>query len=452
MKPPFTHITRLLSWLETPVPVAPLVTLRIGFGLMMLVATVRFLALGWVQTHYLEPVFHFTFFGFGWVRPLPAPLMYGLHYLMIVCSVGIIIGWQYRVAALVFAVSFTYCELIDLAYYLNHYYFISLMAFLLALVPAAGDLSVDAFRHPAHRRTTVPRWMTGLFQVQIAIVYVYAGWAKLNTDWLLHALPLRIWLPQHQDIPLLGPLLAYPETAYVFSWAGMLYDSTIVGFLCWSRTRWWAYAAVIVFHVLTGILFPIGMFPAVMILIAPIFFPARIHAQVVEYLRRYLPPLPDAGPIPPPEIRGRVFRYLILGLYLGFQVLFPWRYLLYRGNLFWNEEGFRFSWRVMLVEKTGTARFYVQDGPEGSARLVPNAQFLNAWQEKQMAFQPDMILQYAHFLGAHYRAQGMQDPQVRASVSVSLNGRPARPLVDPALDLLTVQDGWAQKNWVLEEN
>ena len=26
-----------------------------------------------------------------------------------------------------------------------------------------------------------------------------------------------------------------------------------------------------------------------------------------------------------------------------------WRYLAYPGDLFWTEEGFRFSWRVMLV-------------------------------------------------------------------------------------------------------
>ena len=32
------------------------------------------------------------------------------------------------------------------------------------------------------------------------------------------------------------------------------------------------------------------------------------------------------------------------------QLAFPFRYLLYPGNIFWTEEGYRFSWRVMLME------------------------------------------------------------------------------------------------------
>jgi hypothetical protein len=44
-----------------------------------------------------------------------------------------------------------------------------------------------------------------------------------------------------------------------------------------------------------------------------------------------------------------------------FQLVFPFRYLLYPNELFWTEEGFRFSWRVMLMEKAGYATFKVRD-------------------------------------------------------------------------------------------
>ena len=40
-----------------------------------------------------------------------------------------------------------------------------------------------------------------------------------------------------------------------------------------KRTRVVAYAALVVFHVLTGALFPIGMFPVIMIVSALVFFP-----------------------------------------------------------------------------------------------------------------------------------------------------------------------------------
>jgi hypothetical protein len=89
--------------------------------------------------------------------------------------------------------------------------------------------------------------------------------------------------------------------------------------------------------------------------------------------------------------------YSFLVVYVSFQLLFPWRYMLYPGNLFWTEEGYRFSWRVMLMEKAGTATFYVKDRKSGREGIVINSEFLNRHQEKQMAFQPDMMLQFAHY-------------------------------------------------------
>ena len=66
-----------------------------------------------------------------------------------------------------------------------------------------------------------------------------------------------------------------------------------------------------------------------------------------------------------------------------------------------------------------------------------------------MAMQPDLILQFAHFLKDHYEAKGMEDPSVRAEVWVTLNGRPAQLLIDPEVDLTQKKDGWIQKDWIL---
>jgi hypothetical protein len=41
-------------------------------------------------------------------------------------------------------------------------------------------------------------------------------------------------------------------------------------------------------------------------------------------------------------------------------IIVPLRYLCYPNELFWTEEGFRFSWRVMLMEKAGYATFKVK--------------------------------------------------------------------------------------------
>ena len=69
----------------------------------------------------------------------------------------------------------------------------------------------------------------------------------------------------HSRVPLLGPLLGEPWVAFAMSWAGAAYDLGIVAALLCARTRPLAYAMVVVFHVATALLFPIGLFPWLMV-------------------------------------------------------------------------------------------------------------------------------------------------------------------------------------------
>jgi hypothetical protein len=70
-------------------------------------------------------------------------------------------------------------------------------------------------------------------------------------------------------------------------------------------------------------------------------------------------------------------------------------------------------------------------------------------QEKQMSFQPDMILQFAHYLEQHLQAQGFTDLEIRAEAYVSLNGRPSRLLLDPTVDLTAQRNTLTHKPWIL---
>ena len=109
-----------ISRLDHPVAIEPLVTFRILFGALMVFSAIRFMALGWIDDHYLQPLFHFKYFGFAWVEVLPRFWMYALHILMILAGLGVMVGFYYRISALILFLTFTYTELIDLTYYLNH--------------------------------------------------------------------------------------------------------------------------------------------------------------------------------------------------------------------------------------------------------------------------------------------------------------------------------------------
>jgi hypothetical protein len=117
--------------------------------------------------------------------------------------------------------------------------------------------------------------------------------------------------------------------------------------------------------------------------------------------------------------------------------------------MFWTEEGYRFGWRVMLMEKAGYATFYVKDGDNGKEGIVINSEFLNEHQEKQMAMQPDMILEFAHFLGKHYQSQGMNDPRVRVEAYATLNGSRSKLLVNPEVNLLAYRESMKPKTWLM---
>ena len=449
-----------------PISIAPLVTLRVVIGAMLLFSTLRFWALGWIEDHYIYPLFHFKYFGFEWVEPLSATGMYVVHGLLIISSLGVILGLFYRLAAVLQFLLFSYIELIDLTYYLNHYYFVSIVCGLLIFVPANRAYSLDVWRNPALFQAQIPRWTVLIFQLQLGIVYCYAGLWKINQDWLLNALPLKIWVPANDQLPLIGWFFKQEITPWLFSWIGMIYDVSIVFWLSWSRTRPWAYLTVIVFHTLTGLMFQIGVFPLVMIGATLVFFSEKWHERLWEIGSMAFRPSGQVAFTPLKEVIQRRKRRFsrrpkghttykltlaLLSLHFAFQLLFPWRYLLYPGNLFWTEEGYRFSWRVMLMEKAGTATFYVKDAKTGREGEVLNGEFLNAHQEKQMAMQPDMILQFAHFLKKHYEKQGLSNPAVRAEVYVTLNARPSRLLIDPNLDLTKIRDDWSHKTWITQD-
>ena len=549
--------------------IAPLITFRVLFGGLMMVGALRFMQQGWVERLYVAPTFFFKFYGFEWVSVLSPTGMYLLYSLIALSAACIMLGFFYRLATILFFLSFTYSELIDSTNYLNHYYLVCLLGFLLIFIPAHRSHSLDVWRKPQWKRSLVPVWTINSIILQVSLVYCFAGIAKLNSDWLLRAMPLAIWLPTKADWPLLGQLFAQSWTAYAFSWTGALYDLTIPFFLLHPRTRPFAYIAVIVFHVLTKLLFNIGLFPFIMIFNTLIFFSgawhrrvwsgvgnlksevetqevekpnralispsgdkgawsgtlgwskvrnqknppradlsfrgtrgvawAKVESQEVEKPSRVLiSPLGDKGawdqqrsktqspksenhttcnpqaaiqknttsqfttdksttynqitntPINPQPTTRNALLPLTLSLFFLLQLLLPFRYLGYPGHLLWTEQGYRFSWRVMLVEKVGQATFYVEDSASGRSSEVNNADYLTTFQEKQMSIQPDMILQFAHFLAQEYEIKhGLTAPKVRVDSHVALNGRRSQRFIDPSVNLATIKDSWAPKTWII---
>jgi vitamin K-dependent gamma-carboxylase len=415
----------LLAYLRAPVDQASLVAFRALFGTALAIAAMRFMAKGWVYTQFIAPRFHFSYPGFAFVRPWPGYGMY-LHFVaLFVAALGLAIGYRPRLCACFCALGWAYVELIDRANYLNHYYLACLMAGLLAFMPAAGTL-----REHARRRASMPRWLLVVLRWQVACVYVFAGLAKLNGDWLVRAQPLRIWLAARAEVLSIGGIglgdwLAQPASALIASWLGAFFDLSIVVFLLWPRTRVLAFAVALAFHVTTGWLFPIGMFPWLMLACATLFFDPA-------WPRRWFQPTAAANGTAFEPRRGCAF---VLAVHCALQALIPLHHHLWVRDSAWTCEGFDFAWKVMAVEKAGSVTYRTRDQQSGAETLIEPRRYLNAGQSLALGQDPRLIRALAQQIAHDESARSGHEVAVYADAFATLNGRPVQRLIAPDVDL-----------------
>lgn len=425
------HLTR-------PTDAASLAAFRAIFGALIAFGVVRLLAKGYVVEAFGAPRTFFPPWPFeDVIRPLSVTGMTAVHVVIVIASLTLSLGLATRLSAGIVCALFTYAHFVDLTNYLNHYWLVTLLTGSMVVVPVGSTLGLDARLGLATRRDALPGWMLALFQLQIGLVYFFAGLAKLRADWLFAAQPLRTWLLANGDTPLAGSLFTRTWVAFAMSWGGAFFDLTIVGWLAWRRSRPFAYAAIVVFHLLTSWLFHIGMFPFFMMAASLLFLEPG-------WPRRFLPRARNAGVAFVP----RRAPWAALAIYVLVQIALPLRARLYGGNVLWHEQGYRFGWNVMLMEKLGSIEFTLVDRATGARRHVALREHLTRAQEKAMATQPDMILAFARYLSRRERAVG-RDVEVYADAWVVLNGRPAHRLVDPAVDLAHEEDGLGPKRWIL---
>lgn len=409
----------LQAQLSERVDPAGWVLFRVGFGLLAAGGAARFVWKGWVQELLLDPSFHFAWVPWAKV-PSPA-VLYGLFALQFLTGLGIAWGRGTRIFLTLWLLSFGYVELLDKALYLNHYVLFTLMGVGLLLAPP------QRLDGPG-----LPRWSQWGMRALVLSVYLWAGLAKLNTDWLLHAQPLQIWLSARAGLPGIGPLLALPETAFVMSWGGALYDLSIGFLLLHPRSRTLGVVLLVGFHATVGLLFPIGLFPWLMVLGASVLL-------APSWPRRWMKGW-TKGSDPSPLQRWPALLW-VGAITLLF--LFPARGLFTPGNTAWTERGYRLSWKVMLNEKTGLVEYRVVQ--EGRTWHVYPAQELGPVQYAQLRTQPDLIRDYA----LHLEARHGPKTQVYADAWASLNGHPTQRLIDPDVDLTQPLADLDAAAWIL---
>ncbi|QDT46941.1 Vitamin K-dependent gamma-carboxylase [Symmachiella dynata] len=427
------------GFLFAPVDIASIVFFRILFGGIMLWHVSKYYRDDMIAFYYIKPPFHLTFYGLEWIRPWPGDLMY-LHFaVMGVAACLVLIGWFYRAATIVLFLTFTHQFLIEKSLYQNHYYLMALISFLMIFIPAHRAFSVDALFRPKAASQTIPAWTLWLLRIQLGIVYFYGGLAKINVDWL-HGWPMRIWLRRHTDFPVLGDYVHQEWCVVFFTYGGLLFDLLVVPMLLWKRTRMFAFMIAISFHLLNSQLFSIGVFPWFMIGATLIYF-SPSWPRTLVYKLLWIPgrrPLPAAAPDKSKLTSRQKLTVALLGVYLTLQIVVPFRHFLYPQSESWTEEGHFFAWHMMLREKLVGLRFYATNPQTGNSGSLDIRPYVTERQIRRLGKDPDMILDFVHFLHGELLKQGNEEIEIRVLALAALNGRKPQPLVDPTIDLTQV--------------
>ena len=484
----------MIERLYRPISPASLAAFRIVFAALMIWEILRHWGMlqsefpAWEFWTLYEPLEFLR----GWYRFSPEVVFP----ILTISLVAILLGCCTRLSATVFLVFYVYQFLLDPTHWNNHYYLISLLAFWLIFTRSQAIWSLDCRIRPSLKRESIPFWHIGVFQAQLAILYVYGGLAKFRGDWLL-AEPVHPWLAVEKDnIPLIGSLLAEKGAAYFVAYFGLVFDLAIPFLLLYRRTRPYAIAVAIVFHATNTQLFEIGIFPFLGIGSLVVFLepdtPRKYARRIANWGRRWLglseKPTPETLPAPSPTAvtnGQRIAAGLLVG-YLVIQLLLPFRHFLFQGDVEWTEQGKHFAWRMMLSHKNTLVRLHVADEasgvivevdqggsiaktygiPEGKrslfvrelqpgvrqAMLVPEQRLSSRHRKgKGIWGNPRLLAQYSRYLASEARELGMKEPRVFADAVVSLNGRPFQYLVDPDTDLATAEcPPWSTPNWIVQ--
>ncbi|MCB1168274.1 MAG: HTTM domain-containing protein, partial [Leptospiraceae bacterium] len=159
----------------------------------------------------------------------------------------------------------------------------------------------------------------------------------------------------------------------------------------------------------------------------PLFVDSGIGKKVSAFWSR---PSAKAPKDARPYAASGTFLLFLLAFFV-FQLFFPARRFLYPGPTIWNEYGFRFSWQVMVMQKSGLCEFSVLS--DKHRFLVHPSEILTPYQELMMSTQPDMILQFGRHLAERYGENG--PARVYAHCLVSLNGRRHQPFIRADVNL-----------------
>jgi vitamin K-dependent gamma-carboxylase len=439
------------SWLKQPVDPFVLGIFRIGYGVLMAYTMIRYFNVGLIRNMFVLPAINFQYDYLRWVKPLPEIYLNILLAVLLLCALAIMAGVLFKWACRLFAVGYAYLFLLDKSIYNNHIYLFILFAILLSLTDADQSLSL---KKKTSKTIWIPRWQVFIMQAQILIVYFYGGIAKLTGDWLFHCQPVRYLIGTMDNDHIFAPLIKNEFGIYLLNYGGLFIDLASPLLLWYKPARKYGVVVFIIFTLMNSRIFSdIGIFPYAMLVSLLLFFETGELPFIKRLLTRnqhllvWNPETQNAWDASKPGY-SRSLRFL--AGYFIFQLLFPFRGHFMPNQLDWTTIGNRFSWRMKVdTREAEEMNFYIYSPTHAQPVPVEIKTFINDMQIRNLSMDPRSVADFARFLKEEAIKYATKDPEIKASIKLRYNGRPAQYFVDPDVDLATTSYHWYKRiPWV----
>ena len=420
---------------------SPLVVFRIFFGFLVACESFGAILTGWVKRILIDPEVTFSFIGFEWLKPLPGFGMYFYFIAMGVFGLAIMLGYRYRIAIISYTILWAGVYFMQKTAYNNHYYLLLLISFLMIFLPSNSYASLDVRQNRIKEENTMPYWISLLFIIQVAIVYVFASIAKFYPDWLDGTFTRNL-LADSTNVITLKKLFLQKWFYLFIAYMGIIFDLLIVPLLLFKKTRMLALLASLTFHLFNAIFLEIGIFPFFALTFALFFYEPETIRSV--FLRRKTSIETDNGHS---NYYGKKIVYFLIIPYLIIQLLLPLRHHFIEGDVLWTEEGHRLSWRMMLRERNGFIHIRIKDLKTGEESLYDYRKNLTDKQIQNLATKPDFIWQYCQYIKKEFKGKEIA---IFIDCKNSINRKEYKTLIDPKFDMAKAKWNYFRHNeWLL---
>ncbi|GMH36423.1 hypothetical protein BSKO_04291 [Bryopsis sp. KO-2023] len=443
----------LYEWLVQPVHASTLGVFRFLYGLVMCAQIFKW----WlIFVRFEGTLYSLPYPGVGFVKPLHPTTGNIVLCICLIASLFVALGYFTRpstcITFLTFAYLFHMCE----SLHNNHYILMCHVNFVGSFLNWGEWCSIDSMRKKndsQNKVAKIPYWNLLLMQLLFTIPYLYGSFAKLNSDWLFRAEPVRMWMV-HKE----GWVLHQWWFPWFICWSGTLFDMTISFLLFWKKTRFLlAFPGAIMFNVSNKLIFNIGVFPYAMICSLVLFLDDDTPAIFWNSLKGMPPPIIPISKSDDPDNkkdmrkpsgwRGKVYKRFVLIFFSGFVIfhsLYPLRhFVLYKSNPSWTEEGHVGAWHMKLRSKHSWLYLTAEEMDGTETVLMPDYDpLLLRLQLKIVTAHPHALLLYVRRLNQVFEEAKRPLKTLKVKSCASLNANPAQELYIDSANLLDYMNNY----------